>query len=162
MKDITLHLTFMRILNEFSKLSHCVSKKVAAMAVKDGRIIATGINGTAPGYTNCDDIFDAASFDRDLHHQFSNTYEVHAEMNMILYAAKNGISLNGATLYCSMMPCWNCIKHISVTGIKTIIYSTKYDMLSEKDEYAIQEYCLRLGIQLMYLNIDEMEQSYDK
>lgn len=162
MKDITLHLTFMRILNEFSKLSHCVSKKVAAMAVKDGRIIATGINGTAPGYTNCDDIFDENSFDRDLHHQFSNTYEVHAEMNMILYAAKNGISLNDATLYCSMMPCWNCIKHISVTGIKNIIYSTKYDMLSEKDEYAIQDYCGRLGINLIYLNINEMEQSYDK
>ena len=111
----SLHTTFMHILFEFSKLSHCVSKQVAAMAVKDGRIISTGINGTAPGYTNCDDIFNKSDFDRELHHQFSNTYEIHAEMNMILYAAKNGISLEGATLYCSMLPCWNCIKPIPIS-----------------------------------------------
>lgn len=157
MKDISLHLTFMRILGEFSKLSHCVSKKVAAMAVKDGRIIATGINGTAPGYTNCDDIFDSHNFDRELHHKFSDTYEIHAEMNMLLYAAKNGIALSGSTLYCSMMPCWNCIKHISVVGIKRIIYSHKYDLLSEADELSIYNYCKSLGIELMYLNLKDYE-----
>ena len=158
MNDISLHLTFMRILSEFAKLSHCTSKQVAAMAVKDGRIIATGINGTAPGYTNCDDIFDKNNFDRELHHKFSETYEVHAEMNMILYAAKNGITLFGSTLYCSMMPCWNCIKHISVTGIKRIIYSNKYDLLSESDEVSIYNYCNKLGIELVYLNLDDYKE----
>lgn len=157
MNNMKLHLVFMKILEDFSKLSHCVSKKVAAIAVKDGRIIATGINGTAPGYINCDDIFDENNFDRETHHQFSNTYEIHAEMNLILYAAKNGISLNNSTIYCNLMPCWNCIKHISVTGIKNIIYSSKYDMLSENDEASIIEYCKKLNINLIQLNISEMD-----
>ena len=152
----SLHTTFMHILFEFSKLSHCVSKQVAAMAVKDGRIISTGINGTAPGYTNCDDIFNKSDFDRELHNQFSNTYEIHAEMNMILYAAKNGISLDGATLYCSMLPCWNCIKHISVTGIKHIIYAKRYDMLSLEDEKNIYYYCKKLGITIQQFDPDTL------
>lgn len=155
-----LHKTFLRILNEFASLSHCVSKKVAAMAVKDGRIISTGINGTAPGYWNCDDLFDSTNFDRSMHHEFSETYEIHAEMNMILYAAKNGISLNGATLYCSMQPCWNCIKHISVVGIKTVIYANEYDLIDEQKNKAIQDYCTKLGITLLHIGAhDEYQQN---
>ena len=149
-----LDKVFLNILDEFASMSHCVSKKVAAMAVKDGRIIATGINGTAPGYLNCDSIFDETSFDRDIHHKFSTTYEIHAEMNMILFAAKNGISLDGATLYCSMAPCWNCIKHISVVGIKKIIYNRPYDLLSEEEGKAIQHYCDTLGIDLVRYEVE--------
>lgn len=152
MNDMKLHLVFMKILMEFASLSHCVSKKVSAIAVKDGRIIATGINGTAPGYINCDDIFNESNFDRELHHNFSNTYEIHAEMNLILYAAKNGISLNNCTLYCNLMPCWNCIKHISVTGIKNIYYLSKYDRITKDDEASILEYCNKVNINLIHLN----------
>lgn len=152
MDNLALHYTFLRILNEFSKLSHCVSKQVAAMAVKDGRIISTGINGSAPGYINCDDLFDKNNFDRILHHQFSECYEIHAEMNCLLYAAKNGIQLNGATMYCTMHPCFNCLKHISVVGIKTIIYAEKYDMIDPEQERAINDYCSKLNIQLIHLS----------
>lgn len=154
MDNTTLHYTFLRILKEFSSLSKCVSKQVAAMAVIDGRIISTGVNGTAPGYINCSDIFDKKHFDRAMHHNFSDTYEIHAEMNMILYAAKNGIPLEGATLYCSMHPCFNCLKHISVVGIKKIIYSEPYDMIGTEQEQSINDYCSKLGIDLIHMPLE--------
>lgn len=152
--NTTKHITFLKMLEPFSKLSHCVSKQVSALIVKDGRIISTGINGTAPGYTNCDSIFDKNKFNRAEHHAFSEKYEIHAEMNAILFAASKGISLNGATLYCNLFPCWNCIKNISVTGIKQIVYSTNYDLLSKKDIDDIYNYCDKLGIEILHVDIN--------
>ena len=65
------------------------------MIVKDNRIISIGYNGTPAGYVNCDEVFDKNNFNVETHHKFSSKFEVHAEMNAILYALKNGSKLDG-------------------------------------------------------------------
>lgn len=136
---------FMRTAFDFASLSRCVSHKVGCIAVKDNRIIATGVNGTAPGYMNCDEVFIEKSFDREEHHEFSDKYEIHAEMNMILFAVREGISLNNASLFVTLNPCWNCIKHLSVTGIKNIWYYNEYDR-TQTELNNIDVYCRKLSI----------------
>lgn len=135
---INKHKVFLNIAEELSHLSHCVSHKVGCILVKDGRIISTGYNGTPAGFINCDDVNSFLNVnnagDRDLHHQFSEMFEIHAEINAILCAAKNGISINGSILYTSLHPCYNCLKMICNSGIKTVIYRYKYDKFETSNE----------------------------
>jgi dCMP deaminase len=106
--------------------SKCVSRKVGAIIVKEGRIISMGYNGTPVGYDNCCDIFDENGFDAEEHHAWSNVNEIHAEMNAILFAAKSGISIDCAEMYCTLHPCNHCLKNLVQSGIKTIYYLEEY------------------------------------
>jgi len=54
-------------------------------------------------------------------------YEIHAEMNAILYAAKIGTEIDGATMYCTLEPCGECSKNMIQAGIKRIVYRTEYE-----------------------------------
>lgn len=107
--------------------SKCVSYQVGAILVKDKRIVSTGYNGTPQGYINCCQVFDKDNFIREEHSKWSELYEIHAESNALLFAAKNGVSTNDTTLYCTLSPCFNCSKHIVQAGIKRVVYSKKYD-----------------------------------
>lgn len=122
--------TFLEMTERFSSLSKCVSKQVACLIVRDNRIISSGINGTATGYTNCNEVFDRNKFDREKHHIFSDMFEIHAEMNAILNAAKNGISINNSTAYCILEPCFNCSKNLAMSGIRRIVYLNSYDLIN--------------------------------
>ena len=133
-KELKEHKVYLKIAQTLATLSHCVSYQVAALIVKDGRILSTGINGTPTGFTNCDDIFEKENFEREKHHEFSEDFEVHAELNAIIFAAKNGISINGGTLYSKTQPCKNCLKAICQTGIKKIVFYEKYDKANYTEE----------------------------
>lgn len=128
-KDNKWDKLFMSIAENISVLSHCVSHKVGCVAVKNKRIIATGINGSPPGMINCDDIFKNYDPEKDrlTHYEWSKKHEIHAEMNLILYCAKNGISLEGATLYTNLQPCSTCMKNLIQSGITKIYYLREYD-----------------------------------
>jgi len=116
---------FINIAKEIASASKCVSKQVGAVIVKDGRILSTGYNGTPPGYTNCTDYWDG-QYTKD-HHEWSKTYEIHAEMNAIIWAAREGISINGATIYVTLEPCSDCSKNVIASGIKRIVYDKSYE-----------------------------------
>ena len=116
---------FVNIAKEIASASKCVSKQVGAVIVKDGRILSTGYNGTPPGFTNCSDHWDG-EYTKD-HHEWSKTYEIHAEMNAIIWAAREGISINGATIYVTLEPCSDCSKNIIASGIKRIVYDKSYE-----------------------------------
>ena len=116
---------FINIAKEIASASKCVSKQVGAVIVKDGRILSTGYNGTPSGYTNCCDYWDGEYTSE--HHEWSKTYEIHAEMNAIIWAAREGISINGATIYVTLEPCSDCSKNIIATGIKRIVYAKSYE-----------------------------------
>ncbi len=137
--------------------SHCVSRKVCAIIVKDRRIISTGINGTAAGCPNCDEIFpdkDSPDFDRKKHHEFSTKNEIHAEMNAIFFNARyGGQALDGATIYCTLQPCDECLKNILQTGIRRIVYANSYDFSDYSPEVLA---ALKLkNIELLHLPIKQ-------
>jgi dCMP deaminase len=116
---------FLRIAEELATASKCVSKQVGAVIVKDGRILSTGYNGTPAGYMNCKDHWDG-EYTKE-HHEWSKTYEIHAEMNAIIWAARQGISIEGATIYVTLEPCSECSKNVIASGIKRIVYEKPYE-----------------------------------
>ena len=125
---------FMDVAERTSTESSCISKKVGCVIVKDKRIISMGYNGTPSGYINCDEHFKDKQWMvqdnlwRQHHHRWSDIHEIHAEMNAIMFAAKNGIPIDGATLYCTLFPCQHCLKNLLQCGIKKIIYRDEYDL----------------------------------
>ncbi|MGB3751755.1 MAG: dCMP deaminase family protein [Arcobacteraceae bacterium] len=116
---------FINIAKEIASASKCVSKQVGAVIVKDGRILSTGYNGTPAGYVNCSDHW-KGEYTAD-HHEWSKTYEIHAEMNAIIWAAREGISIDGATIYVTLEPCSDCSKNLIASGIVRIVYDKSYE-----------------------------------
>ena len=103
----------------FGELSYCVKAKVGAVIAKDGRILATGYNGTVSGHDNCCEI----EIDGVLK---TSPFTVHAEQNVISYCAKNGIPTDGATMYITLSPCQLCAKLIVQAGIKRVVFLDLY------------------------------------
>ena len=125
--------TYMDILAAYEKRSTCKRVRVACVMVKNGRSIASGWNGVAAGSEHCEEHFHDIS-EEDLqtthnaaHRQFSIDNELHAEMNCVAFAAKEGISLEGSDMYCSYSPCGDCAKVIQAVGIKRVFYKKLYD-----------------------------------
>lgn len=138
--------------------SHCVSRQVGALLVKDKRIISTGINGTPEGCQNCDEIFPPKSspkFNREKHHEFSTVNEIHAEMNALLFKGKEGggYNLTGATLYCTTQPCNDCLKNLVQSGVSRIVYAESYSYSCYSD--FILDAIKRKKIQLVHKPISK-------
>lgn len=112
--------TYLKMALEWSKLSHCVRKKVGAIIVKNGMIISDGYNGMPSGLDNC----------CETDNNETNWNVIHAEANAILKCAKHGQSCDGATLYQTHSPCKNCSTLILQSGIKRLVYIENYKDLS--------------------------------
>lgn len=149
---------FLDIAEMFAKKSHCVSFQVAAVAVRNGRILYTGINGTPSGYMNCDDYHNQEGYDwknlepvakRECHHKWSLIHEGHSEQALISGCAKEGISLKDADIYVTHQPCRDCMKLIVLAGIKKIIFRHAYD---KADPESIQ-FARKCGVEVICLSI---------
>lgn len=117
---------FMSLCDIVSKKSHCISQHVASIAVRDGKILCSGINGTPPKQKNCCQAFADGEFTREEHHDYSMLNEIHSEISLMQYAAKEGISLKGSTIYCTLQPCKSCSLALSNVGIVRVVYGSKY------------------------------------
>lgn len=144
LKQHLLDRVFISNAINLSYLSHCVSRQVGCVIALDGRTLVTGVNGTSQGDVNCDELFPSVGFDPVAHRIWSDDNEIHAELNAINFAAKHGISLDGATLYCSLQPCMQCSKNIPAVGIKRIVFDTFYDRVDNFQEQI--EYLARKGV----------------
>jgi dCMP deaminase len=123
---------FMEIARLVARRSTCLRRQVGAVVVKEKNILATGYNGAPSGVSHCSDI---GCLRQKLGIPSGERHELcrglHAEQNAIIQAAKHGISINGATLYCTSFPCVICTKMIINAGIKRIVYLEGYpDKLS--------------------------------
>ena len=107
---------YLRMAQEWGKLSFCERKQVGAIIVKDRMIISDGYNGTPTGFENrCED--DEGD---------TKWYVLHAEANAILKVAASTQSCEGATLYITLSPCKQCSKLIHQSGIKRVVYRKAY------------------------------------
>jgi len=113
------HTYFMNIARQAATRSTCDRKHVGAVIVRDKTILSTGYNGSIRGMPHCDDVG----------HIMENGHcvaTVHAEANAIIQAAKNGAKIEGAELYTTASPCWNCFKLIANAGIVAVYYGEFY------------------------------------
>jgi len=115
---------FMNLATDLAQRSHCVKAQVGAVLAKDTRIISIGYNGPPAGTHNCDEEWPVTGCPRDSKNSCS--LALHAEENAILYAVKNGASLEGSTLYITLSPCLPCARIIYSSGIKKVIYLHSY------------------------------------
>lgn len=115
-KQLKFDKAYLRIAQEWGKLSHCNRKQVGAVIVKDRMIISDGYNGTPTGFENpCED-----------EEGYTKWYVLHAEANAILKVAGSTQSCKDATLYITLSPCKECSKLIYQAGIKRVVYQIGY------------------------------------
>lgn len=127
---------FMELANTASKRATCDRGRSGCVIVKDKQLLVTGYVGSPAGLPHCDEVG----------HLFRKTIEedgritnhcvrtVHAEQNAICQAARRGIALEGATLYCRMTPCRTCAMLIINCGIKRVVCEKKYHAGAESEE----------------------------
>lgn len=115
---------FMKLATDLALRSHCVKAQVGAVLTKDTRIISIGYNGPPAGTHNCDEEWPETGCPRDSKNSCS--LALHAEENAILYAVKNGATLEGATLFLTLSPCIACARIIFSSGIKQVWYKNSY------------------------------------
>jgi len=135
-KQLKFDKAYLRMANEWGKLSHCNRKQVGAIIVKDRMIISDGYNGTPSGFENsCED-----------QDGITKWYVLHAEANAILKVAASTQSCKGATLYITLSPCKDCCKLIHQAGIKRVVYQRQY-----KDASGI-EFLEKAGVELSHIS----------
>ena len=110
---------FMNIGRVISSRSTCDRKFVGAVIVRDKTILSTGYNGSIRKLEHCNQVG----------HMLENDHcvaTIHAEANAIIQAAKNGVCIDGGTIYTTASPCWNCFKLIANAGLKRIVFGEFY------------------------------------
>lgn len=120
---------FMQIAQVASLRSNCIKRKVAALIVKDRRVISTGYNGTPRGTKNCyeggcprcNNMADSGT-------KLEECLCSHGEENAITQAAYHGVSVKGGSLYTTFAPCLMCTKMIINAGIVEVIYNAEYPL----------------------------------
>ena len=107
---------YLRIAQEWGKLSYCKRRQVGAIIVKNGMIISDGYNGTPTGFDNqCED-----------ENNYTKWYVLHAEANAITKVSASTQSSEGSTLYVTLSPCTDCSKLIHQAKIKRVVYNEQY------------------------------------
>ncbi len=118
---------FIDIGHVVARRSNCIRRQVAAIVVRNNRIISTGYNGTPRGIRNCcDGGCPRCGSDAPSGANLAECICSHAEENAITQAAYHGTALAGAVLYCTLSPCITCAKMIINAGITEVIYETDY------------------------------------
>ena len=121
---------FMEMAQLVSTWASCYQeeRKVGAVIVKDKRVMTTGYNGVPAGVSTCVErgecLRKKLGIPSGTRHEMC--YAVHAEQNAIIQAAKLGVSIDGATLYCTHQPCSVCAKMIINAGIRRVVYQEGY------------------------------------
>ncbi len=135
---------FMAIAKIVSTRSTCNSRPTGAVIVRDKQILSTGYNGSMPGAPHCtDENFDDGKpfcFRRSIEAPEDDKYNYcrasHAEANAVARAARLGISLDGATCFVTLAPCYVCLKLLAGAGIRHIYYELGYESVDEaRDEH---------------------------
>jgi dCMP deaminase len=133
---------FMTIARVVASRATCDRKHVGAVIVRDKTILSTGYNGSIRSMPHCDEVG----------HLMENGHcvaTIHAEANAIVQAARNGVCIEGASIYITASPCWTCFKMIANAGIREIFYGEFY-----RDERIFQV-AQTLGIKLIHVKDDE-------
>jgi dCMP deaminase len=129
---------FMSIGQVVATRSTCPRKYVGAVLVRNRTILSTGYNGSIRGMPHCSDVG----------HMMEDGHcvaTIHAEVNAIIQAARNGVNIDGADCYVTASPCWSCFKQLANAGITRICYGEFY-----RDE-RIFEIAAKIGMQLEHV-----------
>ncbi len=127
---------FMEVMDAISKRATCNRGRSGCVIARDNQLLVTGYVGSPVGLPHCDEV--GHQMKKVIHENGSVTEHcvrtVHAEQNAICQAAKNGVALDNATLYCRMTPCRVCAMLIINCGIKRVVCERKYQAGAESED----------------------------
>jgi dCMP deaminase len=127
---------FMEVADAIAKRATCDRGRSGCVIARDKMILATGYVGAPTGLPHCDDV--GHQLKKVVHEDGTVTQHcvrtVHAEQNAICQAARHGIGIEGATLYCRMTPCRTCAMLIINCGIRRVVCERKYHAGAESEE----------------------------
>jgi dCMP deaminase len=142
---------FMSIAELVGSRGTCARGRSGCVIVRDKRILVTGYVGSPAGLPHCDEV--GHEMHKVINEDGSESEHcirtAHAEQNAIAQAAKIGISVDGATVYCHMTPCYTCAKILVNAGIKKVVAFKDYHASKRTKE--VFEAC---GLKLQILNKD--------
>ena len=145
---------FMEVTNAIAKRATCNRGRSGCVIARDRTLLVTGYVGSPKGFPHCDDV--GHQMKKMLHGDGTVTEHcvrtVHAEQNAIAQAARLGVSIDGATLYCRMTPCRTCAMLIINCGIVRVVAERRYH--DADDSIALFK---QAGVRLEHL-IDEVQQ----
>lgn len=125
--------TLLEMARVMAKRSTCTRSQVGALFAFDGRILSSGYNGAPAGLPHCDhtcecngDEITPGHHDDECPKVSPCELAVHAEANAIAFAAKNGVSLAGSTLFTTLSPCFKCAQLIINVGVVRVIIGKLY------------------------------------
>jgi dCMP deaminase len=148
----------MEVMEAISKRATCDRGKSGCVIVRDRQILVTGYVGSPKGLDHCDDV--GHQFKKMLNEDGSISEHcvrtVHAEQNAICQAAKLGVSVDGATVYCRMTPCRTCAMLLINCGIVRVVCERKYHAGAETEEMF-----KKVGIKLEFVH-DEVQKYTNK
>lgn len=136
---------YMRCAEAHAGLSKAIRKKVGAALVTKTGIVIAGVNGLPKQLGNrCEDVQVAPR--GQLSELVTREEVIHAELNCILKAAREGVSVEGSTLYVTLSPCTKCASMILSAGIERVVYK--------------EEYRCTAGVDLLrkHIKVDKLEQ----
>jgi len=138
---------FMEVAHAVSKRATCDRGRSGCVIARNKQILVTGYVGSPMGFTHCDE---AGHQIKKVTHENGEISEhcvrtVHAEQNAICQAAKLGISIESATLYCRMTPCRTCAMLLINCGVTRVVCERRYHQAKESEEMFKQA-----GIELEY------------
>ncbi len=127
---------FLEIAESVSRRATCDRGRSGCVIVKEKQILVTGYVGSPSGLPHCDDV---GHLLKSVTHEDGTVTQhcmrtVHAEQNAICQAAKEGISIKEATLYCRMTPCRTCAMLLINCGIRRVVCEKKYHAGAESEE----------------------------
>jgi dCMP deaminase len=126
-----------------AKRGTCDRKHVGAVIVVNKQVVATGYNGSVQSMPHCDDVG----------HDMVDGHcvrTIHAEMNALAQAAKHGVAVDGARIYTTASPCWDCFRVLVNAGVLRFIYLESYREIESRDR--IQRVCRETGVDVTHLS----------
>lgn len=127
---------FMEVARTIAKRATCDRGRSGCVIARDKQLLVTGYVGSPVGLSHCDDV--GHLMKKVIHDDDSISQHcmrtVHAEQNAICQAAKLGVALDGATVYCKMTPCRTCAMLIINCGIKRVVCEKKYHRGAESEQ----------------------------
>jgi dCMP deaminase len=133
---------FMNLAIQAATRSTCPRKHVGAVIVRDKTVLSTGYNGSLRGAPHCTEVGCLMENDHCIR-------TVHAEANALVQAAHNGVRLEGAEIYVTASPCFNCFKLLVNAGIRRVFYGEFY-----RDDKVLR-FADELGIELIHLGLED-------
>ena len=145
---------FLEVMHALAKRATCDRGRTACVVVKDNQIVVSGYVGSPPGLPHCDEVGHlmkkVVEEDGSIHEHCMRT--IHAEQNALCQAAKRGVSVDGATLYCKLAPCRTCAMLLIASGIKRVVAEYKYHAGGEAEEMLKQA-----GVYVEYIHDETLE-----